>query len=61
MPKNDDKVFNILKKNQGMLIEFIEKFQNDRGNNNNNLDLFIEDEDFFTLKDQMIKVLRELE
>ena len=30
-------------------------------NNNNNLDLFIEDEDFFTLKDQMIKVLRELE
>lgn len=31
MPKTDERVFTILRKNQSMLVDFIEKFQNDRG------------------------------
>lgn len=31
MPRSDERVTNILKKNQRVLIEFIEKFQNERG------------------------------
>jgi calcium binding protein 39 len=31
MPKEDERVSTIITKNKAMLIDFIEKFQNDRG------------------------------
>ena len=49
MPLGEAKVHLILSKNKAMLIDFIEKFQNDR-----------DEDDFYLLKGSMVKKLQDL-